>query len=308
MKIAVQMDAPDTLNPAGDSTIALMREAAKRGYHLYYYRAHELTLCEGDIIAPLRLLHINNGEEWYDMHPPVMTSLHAMDAVLMRQDPPFDMGYITATYMLDRLDNVIVLNDPTSVRSYPEKLLPFDYIEAMPDTLITMHQDIIRDFLSEHQDIILKPLYGWGGHSVLRLRHGGDNVEALLEMLQERDTLPVIAQPFLPDVSKADIRVVLINGKNSGAFARTPMQGEVRANMRVGGQPVEIELNEAQQTLCHQVAADLKDKGLYFAGLDFIGNMLTEINVTSPTGIKTIETLYGTSPAADFWDGVTAAP
>ncbi len=305
MKIAIQMDAPHLLKPAGDSTIALMREAAKRGYHLYYYQAHELTLSEGDVIAPLRLLHIQDGDDWYDMQPAVMTSLNAMNVVLMRQDPPFDMGYITATYMLDRLHDVTVLNNPTAVRSYPEKLLPFDYMDAMPDTLITADHDIIRDFLREHQDIILKPLYGWGGHSVLRLRTGGDNVEALLEMLRSRETLPIIAQPFLPDVSNADIRVVLINGRISGAFARTPSSGEVRANMRVGGQPVKVELNAFQRELCEEIAPDLKEKGLYFAGLDFIGNMLTEINVTSPTGIKTIETLYATSPAEDFWNGIS---
>ena len=252
----------------------------------------------------LHLLHIKEGNDWYDLHPPIMTSLHAMDVVLMRQDPPFDMGYITATYFLDKLEGVKVLNNPTAVRSHPEKLLPFDYMDAMPDTLITAQHDIIHDFLNEYQDIIIKPLYGWGGHSVLRLRKGGDNVEALLEMLKERDTLPIIAQPFLPEVTTHDIRVVLINGKVSGAFARTPASGEVRANMRVGGTPIAVSLTAHQTALCEQIAPDLAEKGLYFAGLDFIGNMLTEINVTSPTGIKTIENIYGTSPASDFWDGV----
>ncbi len=304
MKIAVQMDAPERLNPAGDSTIVLLREAARRGYEIYYYHATALSW-HGEVRAPLQRLHIRDGADWFVMDDAVTTPLAEMDVVLMRQDPPFDMGYITATYLLDKIGgDTKVLNNPTAVRSYPEKLLPLDYLQAMPDTLITPHHDEILDFLVQHQDVILKPLYGWGGHSVLRLKQGGDNVAALLEMLSERDSLPLIAQPFLPDVAKEDIRVVMIAGKVEGAFARTPASGEVRANMRVGGMPVAIELNDVQRGLCEIIAPALYAKGLYFSGLDFIGTMLTEINVTSPTGLKTLEDLYGTAPAVAFWDGV----
>ena len=303
MKIAVQMDAPHQLNPAGDSTIVLLREAAKRGDELYYYAANSLSW-HGEVYAPLQKLHVVDGQEWYQLEQPRKVALSEMDVVLMRQDPPFDMGYITATYFLDRLTDTLVLNNPTAVRSQPEKLLPLDYVQAMPDTLMTPHHDDIADFLDKHGDIIIKPLYGWGGHSVLRLRRGGDNVSALLEMLKERDNLPIIAQPFLADVATHDIRVVLIGGVIEGAFARSPASGEIRANMRVGGVPVAVELNAKQRALCEVIAPALHAQGLYFAGLDFIGDMLTEINVTSPTGLKTLETLYGTQPAVTFWDNV----
>lgn len=304
MKIAVQMDAPAGLNPKGDSTIVLLREAAKRGDAIYYYHATALSWRAGEVSAPLQRLHMRDGNDWFTLDAPANTVLSAMDVVLMRQDPPFDMGYITATYLLDKIGGTTkVLNDPTAVRSYPEKFLPMDYLEAMPDTLITPHHSMILDFLDEHHDIILKPLYGWGGHSVLRLRRDGDNIAALLEMLAARDPLPMIAQPFLPDVTTQDIRVVMINGKVEGAFSRTPASGEVRANMRVGGLPIAVELNQVQQDLCERIAPALADQGLYFSGLDFIGNMLTEINVTSPTGLKTLEDLYGSAPASVFWDG-----
>ncbi len=306
MKIAIQMDAPKTLNPAGDSTIVLLREAARRGYTLYYYAAESLCWKEGAVRALLYPLSVEEGESWFRLGDEQEQPLQAMDVVLMRQDPPFDMGYITATYWLDRIGgDTRVLNDPTAVRSHAEKLLPLDYVDAMPDTLMTSHKDAILAFLERHGDIIIKPLYGWGGHAVLRLRKGGDNVQALLEMLQARDPLPIIAQPFLPEVATQDIRVILIGGQVVGAFARNPAQGEIRANMRVGGSPVAVELNATQQALCERIAPELQAKGLYFAGLDLIGEYLTEINVTSPTGLRALEVLYGTNPAAVFWDGVT---
>ncbi len=308
MKIAVQMDPPHTLKPAGDSTIVLLREAAARGMELFYYHTASLRWKGGEVLAGLHPLEIEQGDAWHTLGAVSVKSLSYMDVVLMRQDPPFDMGYITATYLLERIEgNTRVINDPASVRSYPEKLLPLMAAEATPETLITSDSEDILTFLDQHQDIIIKPLYGWGGHAVLRLRAGGDNVQALLEMIRLRDPLPVIAQPFLPAVTAEDIRVVLIHGEIAGAFARAPASGEIRANMRVGGVPVAYELNATQRALAETVAPLLDDMGLHLAGLDLIGNHLTEINVTSPTGLRTLEKLYGSHPAALFWDGVEGA-
>lgn len=305
--IAVQMDPPSRLNPAGDSTICLMREAARRGYVLYTYTPDALSYTQGEVSASMQRLHIQpDAQDWFTLEAPVRLPLHRMRVVLMRQDPPFDMAYITATYLLDQLgESVAVVNNPTAVRSHAEKLLPLVFPEAMPQTLISADKDEVLTFLSEHRDIILKPLYGWGGHGVLRLREGGDNVQTLLEMLlTRRDGLPVMAQPFLPEVASHDIRVVLIGGKIAGAFSRTPASGEIRANMRVGGTPQACELSPTQQALCERIAPWLHERGLYLAGLDLIGEHLTEINVTSPTGLRALENLYGTTPAALFWDGL----
>ncbi|TAE33315.1 MAG: glutathione synthase [Alphaproteobacteria bacterium] len=304
-KIAVQMDHPHQLNPKGDSTIVLMREAQRRGYDLYYYHPTTLRLAHGEVRAMLHPMTLHEDDVWYQLGAPRIAALDAMDVILMRQDPPFDMGYITATYLLDALpQHVRVLNNPTAVRSHAEKLLPLRYADAMPPTLITADHQEILDFLEKHHDVILKPLYGWGGHSVLRLRSHGDNVHALLEMLGRTHSLPMIAQPFLPEVATHDVRVVLIGGVVAGAFARIPIAGEVRANMRVGGVPVAHQLTPKQEAYCARLAPDLHALGLYFTGVDFIGDYLTEINVTSPTGLRTLERLYDATPAAMFWDGV----
>ena len=308
MKIAIQMDVPLTLNPAGDSTVVLLREAAKRGMTLYYYHHTTLRWKKGNVYGALHTLTIHDGDTWFSLGASQVIPLSDMDVVLMRQDPPFDMGYITATYLLERIGgNTRVINDPASVRSYPEKLLPFMLEDTTPDTIITADSEEIIAFVATHKDVILKPLYGWGGHAVLRLREGGDNVQALLEMIRLRDPLPVIVQPFLPAVETQDIRVVIIHGEIAGAFARSPAVGEIRANMRVGGTPVAVTLNKAQQTIAERAAPLLEDMGLHLVGLDLIGNHLTEINVTSPTGLRTLEKLYGTSPAKLFWDGVESA-
>ncbi len=307
MKIAIQMDHPSVLNPAGDSTIVLMKEAVKRGYRLYYY--HHTTLCCQDnavraTVYPLTLTGKN--DHWYQLEDAQPhTALSDMDIILMRQDPPFDMSYITTTYLLDRVGGKTrVINNPTAVRSHSEKLLPLDYADAMPATLISADSDDILAFLHQHHDIIIKPLYGWGGHAVLRLRKGGDNTQTLLEMIRERDNLPLIAQPFLPDVVYQDIRVVIIHGQIAGAFTRTPATGEIRANMRVGGIPIAHTLNSVQQAICERIAPDMQHKGLHIVGLDLIGDKLTEINVTSPTGLKTLELLYQSKPATLFWNAL----
>jgi glutathione synthase len=308
-KIAVQMDYPHQLRPSGDSTICLIEEAQMRGMEVYFYHPSTLAQIAGEVRAPLQRLEIKDlgAAEWYTLQNAETRSLSEMDVVLMRQDPPFDIHYLTATYLLEQIGGgVQVVNDPASVRSYPEKLLPLLFAEAMPDTCITPHRADVLEALQHYGDIIVKPLFGWGGHSVLRLRRDGDNIEALLEMLLSpqagKPALPVIVQPFLPEVATQDIRVVLIAGEIAGAFARSPAQGEIRANMRVGGVPVKVKLSKKQMTLCEEIADTLDALGIVIAGVDFIGEVVTEINVTSPTGLRTIATLYGTNPAAMFWD------
>jgi glutathione synthase len=310
-KIAVQMDYPSQLRPSGDSTICLIEEAQARGMEVYIYHPSSLAYHAGEVRASVQRMTLGDlsAPDWYQLQPAQTLSLSGMDVVLMRQDPPFDMHYLTATYLLEQIGgDARVVNDPASVRSYPEKLLPLLYAEAMPETTITPHRADILEALEQHGDIIVKPLFGWGGHSVLRLRRESDNVEALLEMVLApnagKPPLPVMVQPFLPEVATQDIRVVLIAGEIAGAFARTPAQGEIRANMRVGGVPVKVKLSKKQMSLCEEMAETLDAMGIMIAGVDFIGEYVTEINVTSPTGLRTIANLYGTNPAALFWDAV----
>ncbi len=307
--IAVQMDYPHLLNPKGDSTICLLEEVAKRGANISWYHPSTLAMIGGEVRAQLQPIKLNNlhDKNWYDLGEAKTQSLSDCDVILMRQDPPFDMNYITATYLLEQIaGDALVINDPASVRSYPEKLLPLLFDNIMPETIITARREDFLDFLDIHKDIIIKPLFGWGGHSVLRLKLGGDNVEALLEMLlasnHGKQATQLIAQPYLPEVQTQDVRVVLLYGAVAGAFSRTPASGEVRANMRVGGTPIKFKLSSKQQTLCEQIADTLHEMGIYFAGLDFIGDYVTEINVTSPTGLRTIANLYDENPAALFWD------
>jgi glutathione synthase len=309
--IAIQMDYPHQLKPSGDSTICLLEAAEKRGLNCFFYHYTDLSWRAGELRANLQQIKITDlhSKNWFELGEAKMQSLSAMDLVLMRQDPPFDMNYIAATYLLERIaGDVLVVNDPASVRSYPEKLLPLMFENALPDSIITSNRFDILEFLASSEDIIVKPLFGWGGHSVLRLREGGDNIEALLEMILApnggRPALPIIAQKFLPQVEEQDIRVVLIHGEVAGAFARTPAQGEIRANMRVGGTPIKVKLNKHQIRLAEMIADTLNDLGIYIAGLDFIGDYVTEVNVTSPTGLRTISNLYGENPAELFWDGV----
>jgi glutathione synthase len=310
--IAIQMDYPHQLKPAGDSTICLIEAAQKRGINCFFYHYTDLSWRSGELFTNLHPFKITDlkATNWYELGEAKTQSLHEVDLILMRQDPPFDMNYIASTYLLEQISgDTLVVNDPASVRAYPEKLLPLMFENALPDSLITSNRTQILAFLQEHKDIILKPLFGFAGHSVLRLRHGGDNVEALLEMVLApnggRPALPIIAQKFLSQVVSQDIRTVIINGMVVGSFARTPAEGEVRANMRVGGTPVKVKLNAHQMRLAENIADTLYDLGIYIAGLDFIGDYVTEVNVTSPTGLRTIINLYGDiNPAEDFWDGV----
>lgn len=306
MKVAIQMDPPETLNAAGDSTIVLMEEAQARGHHLHYYHPSRLFWAEGKLLTPAQpiTLHPGNGD-WFALGETVLLDLAEQDVVLMRQDPPYDMAYLSATYLLSRIHpHTLVVNDPTSVRNLPEKLFPLDFAEYMPPTLISSEREPIEDFLRRHGDIILKPLYGHGGHAVFRLRHDSENLQALLEFFFRRGERPVIAQQFLPEVAEHDLRVILINGKVEGAIGRLPAEGEIRANLRVGGVAVAATLNPRQQEICNKIGTVLLEKGILFAGLDLIGDWLTEINITSPTGLRAVKNLCGASPEVAFWDAV----
>ncbi len=309
LRVAVQMDPPETLNVGGDSTIALMEEAQKRGHSLYYYHPSRLFWAENTLYAPAQPIALtghSGGEDWFRLGESVLLNLREMDVVLMRQDPPYDMAYLSATYLLSRIHpRTLVVNNPTAVRNLPEKLFPLDFAAYMPPTIIASEREPIEDFLRRYGEVVLKPLYGHGGHAVFRLRQDSENIHALLEFFFRRGDRPVIAQKFLPEVVDQDVRVLLINGKIEGAFGRLPASGEVRANMRVGGTPVRMELSVRQREICEAVGEALLAEGIMLAGLDVIGDWLTEINITSPTGLRAVQTLYGSSPATAFWDAVT---
>lgn len=305
--VAIQMDPPETLNPSGDSTIVLMEEAAKRGWKLSYYHPSRLFWAENTLYAPAQPISLTDGDngDWFTLGETELLDLACVDVVLMRQDPPYDMDYLSATYLLSRIHpNTLVVNDPTSVRNLPEKIFPLDFADYMPPTLIASEREPIEDFLRRHGDIILKPLYGHGGHAVFRLRQDSENLQALLEFFFRRGERPVMAQQFLPEVAERDLRVILIDGRVEGVIGRLPADGEVRSNLRVGGTACRAELNTRQQKICMNVGEILAEKGILFAGLDLIGDFLTEINITSPTGLRAVKNLYGTAPEATFWDAV----
>ena len=306
-KLAVQLDPPSRLNPVTDTSFMLMEEAQQRGYSVYHYPAPLLSWRDGDIVAPLAPITIDMASSpVYRSGEPVLTSLRTMDVVLMRQDPPFDMAYITATHLLEQLgDGVQVWNNPASVRNAPEKLSILAFRDFMPPTLISRDPDAIAAFAAEHEAIVAKPLYGFGGHSVFKLARGDSNLGTLIEHWSESSREPLMWQQFRPEVSNADKRVLFIGGEVASVFGRTPGDHSIRANMRAGGKAVPSEtLNARQQHICDTLAPFLLEQGLMLAGIDLIGDYLTEINVTSPTGLRAAQRLYGINLASRFWDAV----
>jgi glutathione synthase len=307
MKIAVQMDHPATLRVGGDSTIALMEVMQERGDELWFYHPAHLSSRGAEIIATQaqRIRLTGGGDPWYELSAPQELALEDMEVVLLRQDPPFDMTYLTTTYLLERLPaSVRVVNNPTYVRNHPEKIAILDFAEFIPPTIITAQEDEILRFLDECGEIVIKPLYGFGGRSVFRFAKGDSNLLSLLEQHRERSFEPLMAQAFLPEVKDQDVRVILIDGKVEAAVGRIPAAGEIRANFRVGGTAAAVELNPRRQAICEAVGAKLKANGVLFAGLDLIGDYLTEVNITSPTGIRPAQQLYGTNPAKAFRDAL----
>jgi glutathione synthase len=322
MRVAVQMDPIETINIDGDSTFALMLTAQQRGHELWHYEVRHMSLREGVLkqgaprdqrlfararpvtVQRVRGAHYRFGEE-------KLIDLGSADVVLMRQDPPFDMAYITATHMLDHIHRddgtgTLVVNNPASVRNAPEKLLVMHFPELMPPTLVTWDVDAIRGFRATHKEIVVKPLFGNGGAGVFLIRHDDPNLNALLEMHFARSREPLMIQRYEPAVRQGDKRIILIDGEAVGALNRVPAMGEARSNMHVGGRAEKSVLTARDQEICKRIGPVLKAQGLIFVGIDVIGDWLTEINVTSPTGLQEIARFDGTDLAARIWDVIEA--
>jgi glutathione synthase len=308
LTVAIQMDPVERIDIKGDSTFALALEAQSRGHKLLYYGPRELTLRETKVVARVRPLAVRNtAGDHFTAGESSVYELERADVVLMRQDPPFDMAYITATHLLERIHpKTLVVNDPFHVRNAPEKLFVTAFKGLMPPTLITSDREEIRTFRALHKEIVLKPLYGNGGAGVFRLKDDDENLNALLEMFTQFYREPVVVQRYLPDVRKGDKRIILVNGDGVGAINRVPAPGEARSNLHVGGRAEAISMSVRDKEICAAIGPELKARGLIFAGIDVIGDYLTEINVTSPTGIQELKRFGGADAAALIWDAIEA--
>jgi glutathione synthase len=309
LAVAIQMDPIDTINIEADSTFALALEAQARGHALFHYLPEALTLQDGRLYARARPLEVVRRQGRHHRFGAFEElDLAGVDVILMRQDPPFDMAYITATHLLELLpeNGPLVVNDPAAVRNAPEKLFVLRFKELMPPTLLTRDRDAIRAFWKEHGDIVLKPLFGNGGAGVFHLRPGDENLNALLEMYEAIQREPVMVQRYLPEVRRGDKRIILVEGEAVGAVLRVPPEGEARANLHVGARAVKAELTDRDREICEAIGPTLHAQGLVFVGIDVIGNWLTEINVTSPTGIQEIARLDGIEIAPKIWDAIEA--
>lgn len=309
LRVAVQMDPMEGINIAGDSTFAIMVGAQKRGHKLYHYLAPHLSYAEGRVSARVRPVEVRNQggnhftyDEWetLDLEEDV-------DVVLMRQDPPFDLSYITATHLLERVQkSTLVVNDPASVRNAPEKLFVLDYAEFMPPTLITRSLEETRAFQAKHGEIVVKPLYGNAGTAVFFVGRDDRNLAALSELFSHVWVEPFMVQAFLPDVAAGDKRIVLVDGKVTGAINRLPKDGEIRSNLAAGGRAEATDLTPREREICDALGPELARRGLLFVGIDVIGGYLTEINVTSPTGIVAIDRFNNTDTPGIIWDAIEA--
>ncbi|MBA86241.1 glutathione synthase [Thalassobius sp. S69A] len=308
MKIAFQMDPIGPIDINADSTFRIALEAQARGHELFYYTPDKLAYEEGRVTArgwPLTVQRIVGDH--YSLGAEQSVDLSEVDVVWLRQDPPFDMFYITTTHLLERIHpDTLVVNDPFWVRNYPEKLMILDFPQLMPPTTIARDLATIRAFKDKHGDVILKPLYGNGGAGVFRLTESDRNLSSLHELFTGFSREPLIVQKYLPAVANGDKRVILVDGAPVGAINRVPQAGETRSNMHVGGRPEKIGLTERDLEICATIGPRLKEKGQVFVGIDVIGDYLTEINVTSPTGIQELERFDGTNTAALIWDAIEA--
>ncbi|HVU20439.1 MAG TPA: glutathione synthase [Rhizomicrobium sp.] len=306
LTVAIQMDPIERIDIGGDSTFALALEAQRREHSLLYYGPRDLTFRDGVVSAVVRPLEVRATKgDHFTLGAAERLDLSKTDVVLMRQDPPFDMAYITATHILERIHpKTLVVNDPAHVRNAPEKLFVTEFKDLMPPTLITTDRGEIAAFRAEHKDIILKPLYGNGGAGVFRVKQDDENLGALLEMFTQFYREPVIVQRYVPEVRKGDKRIILVDGEFAGAINRVPAAGEARSNMHVGGRPEATTLTAREKDICNTLAPELKRRGLIFTGIDVIGNYLTEINVTSPTGIHEVRRFGGPDIAALIWDAI----
>jgi glutathione synthase len=308
LAVAIQMDHVSTIDIDGDSTFVLGMEAERRGHTLWHYTPPDLVFKDRKVMAraqPMKLRREKGNH--FTLGAAEMIDLSTLDVVLLRQDPPFDMSYITTTHLLEHVHpKTLVVNDPASVRNAPEKLFVTHFDKVMPPTLITSDARAIKAFRDEHKDIILKPLFGNGGAGVFRVRPDDENFNSLLEMFSQKSREPVIAQRYLPEVRQGDKRIILIDGKPAGVINRVPAAGEARSNMHVGGVAVKSTMSKRDQEICDIIGPDLARLGLIFVGIDVIGDYLTEINVTSPTGLQQIGRFDGVSLEAQIWDRIEA--
>ena len=308
LKVAIQMDHVSTIDIAGDSTFVMGLEAKRRGHQLYHYTPSELAMLDGRVVAEMQPMFLRREVgNHYTLGDTSTVDLTDVDVVLLRQDPPFDMSYITTTHLLERVHpDTLVVNDPGEVRNAPEKLFVTEFADFMPPTLIAMDPDLIHAFRDEHQDIILKPLYGNGGAGVFHVTPDDENMNSLLEMFAERNREPLIAQAYLRDVREGDKRIILVDGEPVGATNRVPQEGEARSNMHVGGQAKKTDLTKRELDICAAIGPALKKRGMIFVGIDVIGGYMTEINVTSPTGLQEVNAFDDVCLQADIWNAIEA--
>jgi len=307
LKIALQMDPLEKLDLKGDSTFILGLEAIKRGFELYFYSPSELIYKNNNVYAKAKILDLafENGKEIFNYGKIKILKLSSLDIILMRQDPPFNMSYITATHILEKIaSQTLILNNPFHVRNAPEKIFVTEFSKFMPETLITRETSEIIKFKNKNKNIIIKPLYGNGGEGVFYIKDNDSNFNVIIENFLNSNEEQFIIQSYIPEVKKGDKRIILIDGEVVGAINRIPAKNENRSNMHVGGKPIKTSLNKNDKLICETISPHLKAKGLFFVGIDVIGNYLTEINVTSPTGIREINRLNKTKIEKIFWDKV----
>ncbi|WPZ35536.1 glutathione synthase [Thalassobaculum sp. OXR-137] len=306
LEVAIQMDPMETVSIDGDSTFALALEAKKRGHKLYHYLPKHLSFRDRKVTARVAELDVRRVKgDHFTLGERGVMNLADVDVVLMRQDPPFDMSYITATHVLEHIHpKTLVVNDPAHVRNAPEKLFVTHFEDVMPPTLITHDPEEIKAFRAEHKDIIVKPLFGNGGAGVFHIKPDDENLNSLLEIFTQMFREPIIVQTYLPEVRQGDKRVILVDGKGVGAINRIPADGEARSNMHVGGRAVKCEMTKRDHEICEIIGPELKKRGQIFVGIDVIGRYLTEINVTSPTGIQELSRFDGIDVPAMLWDAI----
>jgi glutathione synthase len=308
LRVAVQMDPIESINIDADSTFALMLEAQARGHQLWHYHVRNLALSNGRVTALGETVTVErkHGAHW-SFGPKEEIDLSTMDVVLMRQDPPFDMAYITATHILEHIHpKTLVVNDPASVRNAPEKIFVTHFPELMPETLVTADRGQIMKFRQKHHDIIVKPLFGNGGAGVFHIKPNDSNLNSLIEMFTERSREPLMVQRYVPEVRQGDKRIILVDGVAMGAINRVPAAGEARSNMHVGGRPEQTTLTAREREICERIGPALRERGMIFVGIDVIGDYLTEINVTSPTGLQEIARFDGVHLEKAIWDAIEA--
>ena len=308
LKVAVQMDPIARINIRGDSTFALLLEAQKRGHAISYYTPEKLSLRREQLVASAQPLTVRDQEgDHFTLGEPVRVDLESFDVILLRQDPPFDLAYITTTHFLERIHpNTLVVNNPASVRNAPEKIFVMEFADLMPPTLISRDKDEINAFRAEHGDVVMKPLYGHGGAAVFRITPNDMNFGSLYDMFSVTFREPWVIQRFLPEVKHGDKRIILVDGEFAGAVNRVPAADDLRSNMVRGGAAAATDLSPREREICERLGPALRERGLLFVGIDVIDGHLTEINVTSPTGIRAIARLGGPDVAAKIWDVIAA--